>query len=124
MSAARGPIMSAGSTLDPDATGAPEAIPAGHDNRALGPSDSSDSGSDVAGSEGRDSDSDRAGTGENAAVGRDPPLDRDRGVDRIVSAEQAGLGDGLDEAEQAEIDPVRPAPGRRFVLAATFFGYP
>jgi len=50
----------------------------GHGTRALGPSDSSDSGSDVASNAGPDigdanldSDSDRFGTGERAAVGSD-----------------------------------------------------
>ena len=48
----------------------------GHDTRALGPSDSSDSGSDTAGPNvsdaDLDSDSDRFGTGEREAADRDP----------------------------------------------------
>ena len=51
----------------------------GHGTRALGPSDSSDSGSDLAGADAGadigdanlDSDSDRTGTGETAAAARD-----------------------------------------------------
>jgi hypothetical protein len=46
----------------------------GHGTRALGPSDSSDSGSDLVGAPGDenlDSDSDRSGTGETAAASRD-----------------------------------------------------
>jgi len=67
--------------LDPGSTaGRPDRdLRRGHGTRALGPSDSSDSGADLAGnSAGRDvgdanldSDSDRFGTGERAAVGSD-----------------------------------------------------
>ena len=47
--------------------------PSGHDADALGPSDSSDSGSDIQGRPGLDfhSDSDAAGTGERGSVDRD-----------------------------------------------------
>lgn len=130
------------STLDPDnvppdrRTGnrAP-----GHDTRTLGPSDSSDSGSDMAGpglidddaigldrgtntdaEAGRDdiadagasigdldmdSDSDRYGTGERMTAGKEPRTraNADRDTDRIVEAAEAGLGDGLDQAEEARI---------------------
>ena len=64
----------------------------GHDTRALGPSDSSDTGSDVTGA-GRevgdadlDSDSDRFGTGEREAAGREPakPDGSDIAPDHIV----------------------------------------
>jgi len=64
----------------------------GHGTRALGPSDSSDSGSDTAGPDvgdsNLDSDSDRNGTGERAAAARDPAdesgsdIDADR-IERI-----------------------------------------
>lgn len=110
----------------------------GHGIGALGPSDSSDSGSDIVGGPGlgRDADpalpldtgtyldehiggtdasatagadvgdadlsgdSDAAGTGEHVTAGRDlgEPLDRDRGFDRVVSADDPGLG--LTEGEQ------------------------
>ena len=83
----------------------------GHDMRALGPSDSSDSGSDLAapgtdrdvGDLGMDDNSDRAGTGEHLTAGREPRIrpDQDRDTDRVVSADEAGLGDGLDQAEEA-----------------------
>ena len=48
----------------------------GHDNRTLGPSDSSDSGSDLVGARGMektdlDADSDRQGTGESASPARE-----------------------------------------------------
>jgi hypothetical protein len=109
----------------------------GHDVRSLGPSDSSDTGSDLAGpglidddllgldrgtnedSEGgkldvadagasigdlgMDDTSDREGTGERMGAGKEqhirPGADID--TDRIVGSEEAGLGAGLDEAEEA-----------------------
>ena len=131
-----------GSTLDP------ENLPArrtrktlkGHDVRALGPSDSSDTGSDMAGpglldddalnldrgtssdSEGgranvadagasvgdlgMDDTSDRGGTGERMTAGKEqtvrPGADID--TDRVVGPDEAGLGDGLDEAEEARLE--------------------
>ena len=57
----------------------PPKLPKGHDTASLGPSDSSDSGSDTAGGgpdlgdSNLDSDSDRNGTGERGAAGRDTP---------------------------------------------------
>jgi hypothetical protein len=88
----------------------------GHGTAALGPSDSSDSGSDIVGGPGLtggrgstagpdigdanlDSDSDRNGTGERAAAGRDstPPTDtvlRGEGDDRAVDGES--IGDEVD----------------------------
>lgn len=74
--------MSGTSTLDPDnMPGRPDReINKGHGTGALGPSDSSDSGSDVQGAPPPgpgdtelDSDSDRQGTGERASVGGDTP---------------------------------------------------
>jgi hypothetical protein len=74
----------------------------GHDTKSLGPSDTSDSGSDVNPGEPRGSDSDGAGTGERQNVENEQGRqDADRSVDRIVSAEEAGLGGGLDQAEEA-----------------------
>jgi hypothetical protein len=85
----------------------------GHDTRALGPSDSSDSGSALAapgtdrdvGDLGMDDNSDRAGTGEHLSAGREPAIreNGDRDADRVVSAEEAGLGGGLDQAEEARL---------------------
>ncbi len=107
------------STLDPDNLANRPPLPQkGHDIRSLGPSDSSDSGSDMAGSDadegevidgergdsiGRDDDSDRNGTGEHLSAGREPHLRvaGDIEVDRIVDAGEAGLGGGLDQAEEA-----------------------
>jgi hypothetical protein len=81
----------------------------GHDLRSLGPSDSSDSGSDLVdagasvGDLDLDSTSDRNGTGERLAAGEDPEVrvGGDIAPDRIVGPEEAGLGGGLDEAEEA-----------------------
>jgi hypothetical protein len=77
----------------------------GHDIRSVGPSDSSDTGADMVGIGGLDSTSDRNGTGERADVENDGELDfeADVGADNIVEAEQAGLGGGLDQAEEAQL---------------------
>ena len=109
------------STLDPDNLANRPPLPQkGHDIRSLGPSDSSDSGSDMAGSDaddgdpierergdsiGRDDDSDRNGTGEHLTAGREPNLRvaGDIEVDRVVDAGEAGLGGGLDQAEEARL---------------------
>jgi hypothetical protein len=131
----------AGSTLNPDNFPAanPLKAPPGHDTRTLGPSDSSDSGSDIAGPDlldddlrnlergtnedseagrrnvadagpslgdiGMDDNSDRFGTGEHLAAGKDPRIriGGDIGVDRVVDASEAGLGTGLDQAEEARL---------------------
>lgn len=126
------------STLDPDNKAVPTPVP-GHDTKALGPSDSSDSGSDMAGpglidddalnldrgtnedSEagrsdiadsgasvgdlGMDGNSDRHGTGERLTAGKEPSsgADADRGFDRVVGPDEAGLGGGLDQAEEAQL---------------------
>jgi hypothetical protein len=74
----------------------------GHDVRSLGPSDSSDTGADMMGIEGLDNTSDRQGTGERTTV--DTELigeNSDLRPNRIVSADEAGLGGGLDQAEEA-----------------------
>lgn len=93
--------MASKSTLDP------ENFPAGtrrkgkrtgHDIGALGPSDSSDSGSDLAGARPNTDDMslDR-GADEDSDAGHANDID----VDRVVSAGEAGLGGGLDQAEEA-----------------------
>jgi hypothetical protein len=127
------------STLNPNAvaTGRRDNPVKGHDVKSLGPSDSSDSGSDMAGPGlidddalgldrgtnedtqagrhnvadsgasvgdlGMDDNSDRFGTGEHLTAGKEPDVrvNGDRDTDRIVSADEAGLGDGLDQAEEA-----------------------
>ena len=80
----------------------------GHDTKSLGPSDTSDSGSDVSPGEPTGSDSDRAGTGERENIeGDQSRTDADRDVDRVVDAKEAGLGHGLDEAELARLKKPR-----------------
>ena len=85
---------------DPD-----EEVLKGHDVASLGPSDSSDTGADLVGLGGRGETSDRHGTGERESVDPEegqPGDNADIVPGRIVSADQAGLGDGLDEAEEAQ----------------------
>jgi hypothetical protein len=129
------------STLNPNAvaTGRGGDTAKGHDVKSLGPSDSSDSGSDMAGPGlvdddalgldrgtnedaeagrrnvadsgasvgdlGMDDNSDRYGTGERLTAGKEPRVrvDGDRDTDRVVGADEAGLGDGLDQAEEARL---------------------
>jgi hypothetical protein len=80
------------------------AIPTSHDIRSLGPSDSSDTGADMVGVAGVDNTSDRNGTGERTSVENDPDLtDSDIAADDIVMSEEAGLGGGLDQAEEAQL---------------------
>ena len=98
--------MAGASTLDPDevpGTGS-NVTRKGNDTGSLGPSDSSDSGSDIASGsaaspEDLASDSDAAGTGERAGPGRDEAAGADIGIDRTVDASDAGLGTGPDEAD-------------------------
>lgn len=133
--------MAGSSTLDPDnfpTRSKARKVAKGHDTRSLGPSDSSDSGSDMAGpglidddklnldrgtnedteagrddiadagasigDAGMDDNSDRHGTGERMAAGKEPSTrpDGDYDTDRVVGAEEAGLGGGLDQAEEAQ----------------------
>lgn len=77
----------------------------GRDIRSVGPSDSSDTGADMAGIGGLDSTSDRNGTGERASVENDVDADtqRDIAADAVVGADEAGLGAGLDQAEEAQL---------------------
>lgn len=78
-------------------------VPTGRDIRSVGPSDSSDTGADMVGLGGLDNTSDRHGTGERPSVERDIEADADIGPDAIVRAEDAGLGSGLDQAEEARL---------------------
>jgi hypothetical protein len=52
-----------------------------------------------------DDNSDRDGTGEHLTAGKDPRVrpNADRDTDRIVNAGEAGLGKGLDQAEEAQL---------------------
>jgi hypothetical protein len=80
----------------------------GHDVRALGPSDSSDMGADMAGQGPLDDTSDRNHTGERLGAGnkRTRP-GHDIGTDRVVGPEDAGLGSGLGQAEEAWLEKDR-----------------
>jgi hypothetical protein len=113
--------MSAHSTLDPDAFPAAGPIrPPGHDVGSLGPSDLSDTGADSrgAGAYGAavlGSDGDSVGTGVDPTVSRrsDDRVGADIGFDRVVGPGEAGLGRGLDQAEEArlgETDEARAGP--------------
>jgi hypothetical protein len=75
----------------------------GHDINSVGPSDSSDTGADSLGAEAGDTTSDRNGTGERVSLESDVEPDADISADRIVAAEEAGLGGGLDQAEEAQL---------------------
>jgi hypothetical protein len=99
------------SPLDPsNLTGRPDRILGkGHGTRALGPSDSSDSGSDVSdagagiGDENLDSDTDRFGTGESASATGDVPEGADNDTDYIeleYEAEQIKARKPGDEPEE------------------------
>lgn len=84
--------------LDGSGTG----LPKGHSVRDLGPSDSSDTGADMVGIGGLDHTGDRQGTGERASVEGESDLEAgDIAPDSVVSARRAGLGGGLDQAEEA-----------------------
>ena len=69
----------------------------------IGPSDSSDTFSDRPNQS--TADTDVGGTGERATTGRDPhsELHNERGVDRVVDSGEAGLGGGLDQAEEGRL---------------------
>ena len=89
-----------GTTLTPDNV-PPERAPAypkGHDARSLGPSDSSDSGSDMTGANVEDDE-----TESELAGGEQTGDSEDVSPDRIVTADEAGLGGGLDQAEEAQL---------------------
>ena len=77
----------------------------GRDIASVGPSDSSDSGADMVGVGGLDSTTDRNGTGERASLENDADADveSDIAADGIVESEEAGLGGGLDQAEEAQL---------------------
>ena len=111
------------STLDPD-NDLPQPDVPGRDTGALGPGDSSDSGSDFAGAKRHEfdrdteldnhalesgeaeaaSDSDRSGTGERAAADGDENLSPDADVlpDRIDSFPSADEADAADEADERD----------------------
>lgn len=113
--------MAGSSSLDPDnfPKTPDRTLGRGHGTGALGPSDSSDSGSDVRGGTAPadlgdadlDSDSDAAGTGERAAVGRDntAPDGADIDVDHVETVPRplrgSGTGDELDAIDEGDNKP-------------------
>ena len=68
----------------------------------IGPSDSSDTFADRPN---ETTDTDDGGTGERVTVGKNPKseLHDERAPDRVVSERDAGLGGGLDQAEEAQL---------------------
>ena len=110
------------STLNPDDEQQPVVKQTGHDNASLGPSDSSDSGSDVAGAKRHPfdvdseldnhaleageaelaSDSDRAGTGERAAADGDSTLEENEDID-VDRIEGAAGDEPVDDDVTAEL---------------------
>jgi len=75
----------------------------------IGPSDTSDGPSDRPNEP--ETDTDAEGTGERVTTGRDPhsELHVEDSTDRVVGEAEAGLGQGLDEAEEARLrKPRRP----------------
>lgn len=114
------------STLDPD-NDLPQPDVPGRDTGALGPSDSSDTGSDIAGAKRHEfdrdteldnhaletgaleegSDTDMSGTGERASADGDETLTPDSDVlpDRIESLPVTGAADEAAEADEEGADP-------------------
>jgi hypothetical protein len=74
-----------------------------NDDTEAGRQDVADTGPSV-GDLGMDADSDRYGTGEHLTAGKDPNVrvNADVDTDRIVGPSEAGLGGGLDQAEEAQ----------------------
>ena len=75
-----------------------------HQGRAdpkIGPSDTSDTISDRPNEPTTDTDAE--GTGDRATVGMVKPPRPEVATDRVVNDEEAGLGGGLDQAEEAQL---------------------
>ncbi len=77
----------------------------GRQEPKFGPSDSSDDYADRPNFP--DTDTDSGGTGESITVCRDPrsELHDETAPDRVVDESEAGLGGGLDQAEEARLKP-------------------
>jgi hypothetical protein len=111
----------ADSTLDPDniPAGNDRSLGRGHGTRALGPSDNSDSGSDVAGDPDvtLDGDTDAEGTGERAGVGpQRVASDSDIGFDHIETmpdADDEFRDDAETEEDKLPQEPHEPPRGDR-----------
>lgn len=81
-----------------------DTIPAGRDTDALGPSDSSDSGSDVQGIAEPGSDTDAAGTGERASVTPQQTVsNRDVLPDRVTRSPDLAAN-AEEDSELGEVD--------------------
>ncbi|WP_229223602.1 hypothetical protein [Duganella sp. sic0402] len=111
----------ADSTLDPDnlPAGADRTLGRGHGTRALGPSDNSDSGSDMVGQPGgeMDSDTDAQGTGERPSVGRED-IPSDIGYDHVetmppMDGELSGAPAGVDADIEGDVPPQSQREERR-----------
>lgn len=112
--------MASNSTLDPDnfpVGGRQGGRLKGHDIGSLGPSDSSDTGSDLAGLRPNAEEISFDSAADEEMTGRDA---NDIDTDRIVGAEEAGLGGGLGEAEEAQFDVQDDARHRRIAEAAYY----
>lgn len=72
----------------------------GRANPKIGPSDSSDSSADRPN---QSTDTDAAGTGERATVGKANPPRPETSTDRVARDQEVGLGGGLDQAEEARL---------------------
>jgi hypothetical protein len=77
----------------------------GRTDPKIGPSDSSDTYSDRPNRPSTDSDD--GGTGERVTVGKVPDS-TEIGTDRVVEDKEAGLGRGLDQAEEARLKKPKP----------------
>lgn len=110
---------------NPADSGRPDLEPAGRDSGALGPSDSSDTGSDTLGSPAARDDgaaSDRAGTGERgSAAGREQLEGADILPDRVFDAEREpndaedpdlGFVDDLEREAAAPLEEDAEGEGR------------
>lgn len=95
--------MAGKSTLDPENYSAGtrrRRSQKGHDVGSLGPGDSSDTGSDLAGLQPNSEEMSFArGADEDSPDGHVNDID----TDRIITAEEAALGGGLDQAEEAQL---------------------
>jgi hypothetical protein len=90
------------SSLDPENLSEMKRRRRAEEENSLGPSDSSDSGSDLTATGEGEAGGDRFGTGERASADQESPPDAaDVDTDRVVEAPDAGLGGGLDQAEEA-----------------------
>jgi hypothetical protein len=93
-------------------------VPSGRDAELLGPSDSSDSGSDAMGADELHGDSDSRGTGERGAVaGRDSREGGDILPDRVINLRDGGEVDadpGIETLGITDLDDEAPGeePGQ------------